>query len=135
MRTVTYESLRADEAWQTVSSHLQRRNDLMTAAITYLETRPAERVLAGKLAVLHYHLRATVRQLVRETAALRPTTDPQQQMRRQWMVVHQMHYLLSQIDDQLLILGRQSADFRRWREKRTLSRRVLQARAVVNLPN
>ena len=100
MRAVTYDSLRADEAWNTVSKHLQRRNDLLTAGITYLETHPTDHALAGRLVVLQYHLRATVRQLVRDTAALRPVQTMNQQVQRQWMVVHQMHYLLSQIDDQ-----------------------------------
>jgi|GEM_PF-1491585 len=124
MKTVTYASIKADEAWGTVSQHLQRRNDLLTEATNFLENHPSDHVLAGRIVVLQYHLRSTVRQLVRQSTTFPPATSVDQQLNRQWMVVHQMHYLLRQIDDQLLAFGRQSPALRNWREARSLRKRV-----------
>jgi hypothetical protein len=129
MLTVTYNSLRADHAWSIASQNLQRRNDFLSAGIRFLEKHPADHKLASRLVILQYHLRSTVRDLVQETAALKPAQSQAHQVQRQWMVVHQLHYLLKQIDDQLLLCGRQSSDFRYWREKSIMSRKTISLKA------
>ncbi|WP_234734902.1 hypothetical protein [Tellurirhabdus bombi] len=130
MLTVTYNSLRADHAWSIASQNLQRRNDFLSAGIRFLEKHPVDHKLASRLVILQYHLRSTVRDLVQETSSMKPAKSQAQQVQRQWMVVHQLHYLLKQIDDQLLQCGRQSSDFRQWREKRIMSRRTTPLKAT-----
>lgn len=123
MQTVTYESLIADQAWTLVSQHLQNRNDLLTDGILFLESHPVDRPHAGQLVVLQYHLRSTLRKLIEETATFIPLAAPDQQIRRQWMVVHQLNYLLCQVDSEIRGIARQSRDFKHWRDERMMRRR------------
>lgn len=114
MKTATYESIKADQAWMTVTQHLQRRNQLLVDGITFLEKHPADYALAGRLVVIQYHLRATVRRLMDETSATTSASQLTQQIRRQWLMVHQMNFLLRQIDDELSKMGLKSRDFHSW---------------------
>jgi hypothetical protein len=114
MKTVSYESIKADQAWITVTQHLQRRNQLLSDGIAFLEKHPADHVLAGRLVVIQYHLRATVRRLMEETATTSSPISLKQQIKRQWLMVHQLHFLLRQIDDELGKMGFNSPIFRSW---------------------
>lgn len=114
MKTVTYESIKADQAWITVTQHLQRRNQLLVDGITFLEKHPADHALAGRLVVIQYHLRATVRRLMDETSATLSPSQQKQQIKRQWLMVHQLNFLLRQIDDELSKMGLKSRDFHSW---------------------
>ncbi|MGM9508035.1 hypothetical protein ACS5NO_09915 [Larkinella sp. GY13] len=114
MKTASYESIKADQAWITVTQHLQRRNQLITDGITFLEKHPADHVLAGRLVVIQYHLRATVRRLMEETSATPSPASLKQQIKRQWLMVHQLNFLLRQIDDELSKMGFNSPVFRSW---------------------
>lgn len=114
MKSVSYDSIKADQAWLTVTQHLQRRNQLIADGIYFLEKHPADHSLAGRLVVIQYHLRATIRQLVAETSAMGPAAQLRQQIRRQWLMVHQLNFLLRQIDDELSKMGGKSPAFRSW---------------------
>ncbi|RRB02088.1 hypothetical protein [Larkinella rosea] len=114
MKTVSYESIKADQAWITVTHHLQGRNQLLTDGISFLEKHPSDHALAGRLVVIQYHLRATVRRLMDETSAIKSPSQLKQQVRRQWLMIHQLNFLLRQIDDELGKMGLNSPDFRLW---------------------
>ncbi|WP_128546114.1 hypothetical protein [Larkinella soli] len=118
MRTVSYDSIKADQAWVAVTQHLQRRNQLLADGVSFLELHPSDHALAGRLVVLQYHLRATVRRLVTETSQARPMPSLPQLVRRQWLVVHQLTFLLRQIDDELRKTGAKSPAFRSWMDQR-----------------
>ncbi|MFD1144316.1 hypothetical protein ACFQ4C_24530 [Larkinella insperata] len=114
MRKVSYDSIKADQAWLTVTQHLQRRNQLIAEGIFFLEKHPVDQSMAGRLVVIQYHLRSTVRQLVNETSETGPTTQPKQQVKQQWMLIHQLSFLLRQIDEELSTMGGKSPAFRSW---------------------
>ena len=113
MKTASYESIKADQAWITVTQHLQRRGQLLADGITFLEKHPVDYSLAGRLVVIQYHLRATVRRLMNETSTS-STAHLKQQIKRQWLMVHQLNFLLRQIDDELSKMGVSSPAFRSW---------------------
>ncbi|MGV3558056.1 hypothetical protein [Larkinella arboricola] len=114
MKKVSYDSIKADQAWLTVAQHLQRRNQLIAEGIYFLEKHPADHSLVGRLVVIQYHLRSTIRQLVNDTSAMGPVTQLRQQVKQQWMMVHQVTFLLRQIDDELAKIGVKSPVFRSW---------------------
>ncbi|GAB3906776.1 hypothetical protein GCM10028803_39680 [Larkinella knui] len=114
MKTVSYESIKADQAWITVTQHLQRRNQLLADGIAYLQKHPTDHAMANRLAVIQYHLRATVRRLMDETAATRSPTQMKQLIKRQWLMIHQLNFLLRQIDDEVRKMGITSPVFRSW---------------------
>ncbi|MFC5409537.1 hypothetical protein ACFPMF_09475 [Larkinella bovis] len=114
MKTVTYESIKADQAWITVTQLLQGRNQLLADGITFLEKHPVDHSLAGRLVVIQYHLRATVRRLIDETATTSSKAQAPQQIKRQWMMVHQLNFLLRQIDDELGKMELNSPAFCSW---------------------
>ncbi|MGA0555637.1 hypothetical protein ACO2Q8_03230 [Larkinella sp. VNQ87] len=118
MKTVSYESIKADQAWLTVTQHLQRRSQLLIDGVSFLEKHPNDHTLAGRLVVIQYHLRATIRRLADESSVAPSATHPQQQIKRQWLMVHQLHFLLRQIDEELSKLGLNSAAFRAWMTKK-----------------
>lgn len=114
MKTVSYESIKADQAWITVTQHLQGRSKLLSDGVSFLEKHPLDHSLAGRLVIIHYHLRATVRRLMNETCATPSATHLQQHVKRQWLMVHQLNFLLRQIDDELNKMGSKSPAFRSW---------------------
>jgi len=118
MPKVTYDSMKADQAWLAVASHLHRRNQMLADGVRFLEHHPVDTGLASRLIVLQYHLRATVRRLVNETASFKPSPNYEQQVRRQWQVVHQLNFLLRQIDEELHKSAAQSHTFGRWMDRR-----------------
>ncbi|GAB3928270.1 hypothetical protein [Larkinella terrae] len=114
MKTVSYDSIKADQAWITVTQLLQRRNQLLADGIKFLEKHSADQALAGRLVVIQYHLRATVRRLVDETSTAQSPAQLAQQVKRQWLMVHQLNFLLRQIDDELSKMGVSYPNFRSW---------------------
>jgi hypothetical protein len=114
MKNLSYDSIKADQAWIIVTQHLQSRNQLLADGIYFLEKHPADHPLAGRLVVIQYHLRATVRRLVDETSTSQPASHLNQQVKRQWLMVHQLNFLLRQIDDELSKMGVKSPAFRSW---------------------
>ncbi len=102
MTTVTYESLKAEQAWLIASEQLQQRNTLLGRGIAKLEQYPNELPMASRLMILRYHLRHSIRQLTREAkltkADTRAGSPAAEQLRYQWQHVHQLFFLLRQID-------------------------------------
>lgn len=117
MTTITYESLKAEHAWMIVSEQLQQRNTLLGRGINQLEQYSAELPTASRLLILRYHLRHSLRQLTAETRKLRqkPVGSPSaEQIRQQWRHVHQLFFLLRQIDAELKKAQTQSNTLRTW---------------------
>lgn len=116
--TITYESLKAEQAWIIVSEQLHQRNSLLGRGINKLEQYPAELITASRLMILRYHLRHSIRQLTAEAGQVRhgAVDDAQtgRQLRRQWLHVHQLFFLLRQIDAELSAAQSQSNTLRAW---------------------
>lgn len=118
MMGITYESLKAEQAWIIVSEQLQHRNALLGRSIYQLEQHPEELPTASRLLILRYHLRHSLRQLARETRRLKQRSPaqsaPTQQLRQQWLHVHQLFFLLCQIDTELKTAESDSLVLRTW---------------------
>lgn len=119
MTTVTYESLKAEQAWIIVSEQLQQRNSLLGRGIDRLEQYPTELPIASRLMILRYHLRHSIRRL---TSEVRPPvngntpaeTRSAGQLRQQWQHIHQLFFLLRQIDAELRTAQADSRTLRTW---------------------
>jgi hypothetical protein len=130
MRTVTYESLQADQAWMVVSDQLNQRNTLLSKSISKLEQYPQTLTIASRLMTLRYHLRQSLRRLTAE-ARQRPTTTTQAEaLNRQWCHVHELYFLLRQIDAELINAREDSPALNDWLEN--LESRVYKS-ALVHL--
>ncbi len=118
MTTITYESLKAEQAWMIVSEQLQQRNTLLGRGINQLEQYPTELTTASRLMILRYHLRHSLRQLAAEARQLKQqgSTDARsaEQTRQQWLHVHQLFFLLRQIDTELKTAQADSTTLRIW---------------------
>ncbi|MBC8151349.1 MAG: hypothetical protein H7Z72_00395 [Bacteroidetes bacterium] len=118
MTTVTYESLKAEQAWIIVSEQLQQRNSLLSRGISRLEQYPAELPIASRLMILRYHLRHSIRRLTSEAKPLSGKTPAEtrsaEQLRQQWRHVHQLFFLLRQIDAELRTAQAESDTLRTW---------------------
>lgn len=105
MTTITYESLKAEQAWLTASEQLQQRNMLLGRGIAQLEQYPNELPMASRLMILRYHLRHSLRQLAQEGRQLkadhRADSPAAGTLHYQWQHVHQLFFLLRQIDIEL----------------------------------
>ena len=118
MTTITYESLKAEQAWMIVSEQLQQRNSLLGRGINQLERYPSELPTASRLMILRYHLRHGLRQLTSEARQIKrhvpDETRSAEQLRQQWLHVHQLFFLLRQIDAELRTAQADSDALRRW---------------------
>ncbi|GAB3253455.1 hypothetical protein GCM10027347_13250 [Larkinella harenae] len=114
MKTVSYESIKADQAWIAVTQLLQSRNKLLAEGVSFLEKHPKDYAMAGRLVIIQYHIRATVRQLMDEACAVPNASHQKQHVKRQWLLVHQLNFLLRQIDHELDNMGVNSPGFRSW---------------------
>ena len=114
MKTVTYESLKAEQAWIIVSEQLNQRNTLLSRGISHLEHSLIELPLAGRLMILRYHLRHSVRRLNADAHQLPTQVHMVGQLHSQWMHIHQLHFLLRQIDNELRNASDDSDHFRDW---------------------
>jgi len=63
---LTYESLKAEQAWMVVSEQLQQRNSLLSMGINHLERLPGDLPVASRLMIIRYHLRTSLRRLTAE---------------------------------------------------------------------
>ncbi|QKZ12409.1 hypothetical protein [Spirosoma sp. KUDC1026] len=114
MKIATYESLRAEHAWYIVSDQLQQRNNILAKGITHMERNPAELEMASRLIMLRYHLKMSLRQLTKEIRQYDPATESQTQLHRQWLHVHQLFFLLRQIDAEMTRAAYENDTLRTW---------------------
>ena len=130
MRTVTFESLQADQAWMVVSYQLNQRNTLLSRSISKLEQLPQTLPVASRLMTLRYHLRQSLRRLTNESRRLPATTDQAEALNRQWCHIHELYFLLRQVDAELLTARDESQPLNDWLD--TLASRVYKS-ALVHL--
>ena len=130
METLTYESLRAEHAQMIVSDQLQQRNNVLAKSISYMERNPAQLPMASRLMMLRYHLKMSLRRLTQEANQPAQTTEAPERLRRQWLQVHQLFFLLRQIDTELNRATHENNQLRSWME--SLEGRVYRS-ALVHL--
>ncbi|AQG79700.1 hypothetical protein [Spirosoma montaniterrae] len=116
MQTVSYESLRAEQAWMIVSDQLQHRNNLLAKGISHMERHVSELPMASRLMMLRYHLKMSLRQLTSEARQQVRTTPDANRLRQQWLHVHQLFFLLRQIDTELNRATLENDNLRSWVE-------------------
>jgi hypothetical protein len=114
MRTVTYESIRADQAWLIVSNQLDQRNTVLSQGISQMERDPTQLPIASRLMILRFHLGHSLRQLTAEARQQQTATDRADVHRQQWLHIHQLAFLLRQIDVELNNARHDSDAFRAW---------------------
>lgn len=114
MQTVTYESLRAEHAWITVSDQLLQRNNVLAKSISHMECHPAELPMASRLMMLRYHLKMSLRRLTQEAYQQVQTTEEANRLHQQWLHVHQLFFLLRQIDSELTRATHENRNLRAW---------------------
>jgi hypothetical protein len=114
MRTVTYESLQANQAWMVVSDQLNQRNTLLSKSISKLEQHPQTLTIASRLMTLRYHLRQSLRRLTAEARQRPGTASEAAALNRQWCHVHELYFLLRQIDTELTNAREDSPAFNAW---------------------
>ena len=115
MRTVTFKSLQADQAWLVVSEQLTQRNMLLSRSISKLEQYRQTLPVASRLMTLRYHLRQSLRRLAAERSLSLPaTTDQAVALNRQWCHVHELYFLLRQVDTELTHARDSSEAFDQW---------------------
>ena len=116
MQTVTYESLQAEHAWMIVSDQLQQRNNVLAKGISHMERNPTELPMASRLIMLRYHLKMSLRQLTQEARRAAQNATPSDQLHRQWLHIHQLFFLLRQIDTELGRASTENDTLRAWME-------------------
>ena len=129
MKIVSYESLQAEHAWMIVSDQLQQRNNMLAKGISHMERSKKELPMASRLMMLRYHLKMSVRQLTQE-ARYKQSTQSANQLAEQWRHVHQLLFLLRQIDAELGRATNENETLRIWLE--TIEARVYRS-ALVHL--
>lgn len=130
MKTITYESLRAEHAWMIVSDQLQQRNNVLAKSISHMERNPSELPMASRLMMLRYHLKMSLRQLTHEARQQARTHQDDNRLHQQWLHVHQLFFLLRQIDTELNRATHENDTLRSWVE--SLEGRVYRS-ALVHL--
>ncbi|WP_080240592.1 hypothetical protein [Spirosoma rigui] len=114
MKTISYESLRAEHAWMIVSDQLQQRNNMLAKGISHMERDPSELPMASRLMMLRYHLKMSLRQLTQEARQQNRSAEDAQRLHRQWLHVHQLFFLLRQIDTEFGRAAGESDSLRSW---------------------
>lgn len=100
MKTVSYEFLQAEQAWLIVSDQLQHRSNVLAKSISHLERNPQGLPMASRLTILRYHLKMSLRQLSSSTN--QPVSSHKEKaLTTQWQHIHQLFFLLRQIDSEL----------------------------------
>lgn len=130
MKTISYESLRAEHAWMIVSDQLQQRNNMLAKGISHMERKPAELPMASRLMMLRYHLKMSLRQLTQEARQQPRSAEDAERIHRQWLHVHQLFFLLRQIDAEFGRATGENDTLRSW--VASLERRVYRS-ALVHL--
>lgn len=116
MRTVTFESLQADQAWMVVSDQLNQRNTLLSRGISKLEQHHQCLPIASRLMILRYHLRQSLRRLTAESRQQPASVGQAEALNQQWCHVHQLYFLLRQIDAELTNAREDSPALNEWLE-------------------
>lgn len=116
MRTVTYESLQAEHAWMIVSDQLQQRNNVLAKSISHMERNQTDLPMASRLIILRYHLKMSVRQLTKDARQQLHTNQLTDRLPEQWRHVHQLLFLLRQIDTELGRATDENTTLRAWLE-------------------
>jgi hypothetical protein len=114
MKTTTYESLRAEHAWYIVSDQLQQRNNILAKGITHMERNPGELAMASRLIMLRYHLKMSLRQLTKDIRQHGPAPEGNTRLHRQWLHIHQLFFLLRQIDTEMNRAAYENDTLRAW---------------------
>jgi len=114
MKTVSYESLQAEQAWMIVSDQLQQRNNVLAKGISHMERNPNELPMASRLMILRYHLKMSLRQLTNEARQTARTTEDTNQLHLQWLHIHQLFFLLRQIDAEINRATTENDTLRSW---------------------
>ncbi len=114
MKIINYESLRAEHAWMIVSDQLQQRNNMLAKGISHMERTPAELPMASRLMMLRYHLKMSLRQLTQEVRQQPQSAEHAERLHRQWLHVHQLFFLLRQIDTEFNRATGESNTLRSW---------------------
>lgn len=130
MKIATYESLQAEHAWMMVSDQLQQRNNILAKGISHMERNASGLPMASRLMMLRYHLKMSVRQLTQEARQQRHSARSDNRLVNQWRHVHQLLFLLRQIDTELGRATNESEPLRMWLE--SLEARVYRS-ALVHL--
>jgi hypothetical protein len=130
MKIINYESLRAEHAWMIVSDQLQQRNNMLAKGISHMERNPAELPMASRLMMLRYHLKMSLRQLTQEARQQPQSAEDTERLHRQWLHVHQLFFLLRQIDTELGRAAGENDTLRSWAA--SLEKRVYRS-ALVHL--
>ncbi|CCG99440.1 hypothetical protein FAES_1430 [Fibrella aestuarina BUZ 2] len=130
MRTVSYESLQADQAWMVVSDQLNQRNTLLSRGISKLEQQQQSLPIASRLMTLRFHLRQSLRRLTSEARRRPENADQAEALNQQWCHVHQLYFLLRQIDAELTNAREDSDALNEWLN--TMESRVYKS-ALVHL--
>ncbi|GAB2593901.1 hypothetical protein [Spirosoma areae] len=130
MKIATYESLQAEHAWMIVSDQLQQRNNMLAKSISHLERNPTELPMASRLIILRYHLKMSLRQLTQEARQQSRSAKNANDLANQWQHVHQLFFLLRQIDSELGRAANENNRLRSWVE--SLEARVYRS-ALVHL--
>lgn len=118
MRTVTYDALQVERAWMIVSDQLQQRNTMLAKSISHMEHDQRELPMASRLIMLRYHLKMSLRQLSQEARQKKPKSRQGNSLTDQWMHVHQLFFLLRQIDNELGRARTENTLLRSWLESR-----------------
>ncbi|GAB4055749.1 hypothetical protein [Spirosoma litoris] len=114
MPNLTYESLQAEYAWMLVSDQLQQRNNVLAKSISHMERNPKELPMASRLIILRYHLKMSLRQLTQSARQHKSESVNVNQLAEQWQHVHQLFFLLRQIDNELGRATTESQTLRSW---------------------
>lgn len=130
MENITYHSLQAEHAWMIVSDQLQQRNNMLAKSISHMERNPGDLPMASRLIMLRYHLKMSLRQLTQEARQQKKTAQQGNRLAEQWMHVHQLFFLLRQIDNELGRATMENTLLRSWLE--SLEGRVYRS-ALVHL--
>lgn len=114
MRSITYEALQAEQAWMVVSDQLNHRNTLLSRGISQLERQHHSLSIASRLMTLRYHLRQSLRRLTIESRQRHNNADYASALNQQWCRVHELYFLLRQVDAELNHARYESNDLNTW---------------------
>ncbi|GAB3950901.1 hypothetical protein GCM10028805_29890 [Spirosoma harenae] len=114
MKTITYESLQAEHAWILVCDQLQQRNNVLAKSISHMERDPKQLPMASRLIILRYHLKMSLRQLTQAARQKNQQSQPISQLAAQWEHVHQLFFLLRQIDNEIGQAASENHNLRSW---------------------
>ncbi|UFH53677.1 hypothetical protein [Spirosoma sp. KNUC1025] len=114
MKIVSYESMQAEHAWIIVSDQLQQRNNMLAKGISHMERNPRQLPMASRLMMLRYHLKMSVRQLTQEAHKELRSAQAANRLADQWRHVHQLLFLLRQIDNELGRATDENESLRQW---------------------